>query len=65
MYQGYFTQFVESVKTDVERGVLSKEEAVTIILGKAQEILSDLASTAKIDKKQFMLDRMAEAQEVN
>ncbi len=63
MKQGYFTNYVEAVKRDVEQGSLSKEDAVQMILQKAIDLLGEIKHN--VNEEQFMKDRTLEAQNFN
>lgn len=61
MVKGEFTKFVDNVKKLVERGELSKEDAVIITLNKVSEVFSGM----QLDTEQFMKDQMFNSQEVS
>ena len=62
MYQkGDMRKYQLKVKKLVKSGEISKEQAIFMILGRAQQWLLE----KPISKEQFMLDRMGEAEYVN
>lgn len=62
MYQkGDYAKYVEKVQKLVDSGEIGKIEANIMLLGKVQQLIAQ----AGVSHKQFMMDRMGEAQYVN
>ena len=63
MKKGDFTKYVDEIKSRVEAGEITKEDAIYFVFAKVSKIFEDMDN--RVSKEQFMKDRMAEAVNYN